>query len=39
MAVNDSAYFTSDRIAIRASMRIGFGFPDQAAITRITLTA
>jgi HK97 family phage major capsid protein len=37
VAVNDAAFFTSDRIAIRATMRVGFGFPDEAAITRITL--
>jgi HK97 family phage major capsid protein len=37
LAVSGDAYFTSDRVAIRATMRLGFGFPDEAAITRITL--
>ena len=38
IAVSGDAYFSSDRIAIRATLRVGFGFPDEAAITRITLS-
>lgn len=33
--VDRSAYFTSDRIAIRATMRIGFGYPHPASIVKI----
>lgn len=33
--VDDSVYFTSDRRAIRATCRIGFGFPHAAAIIKI----
>ncbi|QFS93543.1 Phage capsid family protein [Mycobacterium sp. THAF192] len=31
-----SVYFTSDRVAIRATLRIGFGFPAPATLVRIT---
>ncbi|CAM2884991.1 phage capsid protein [Mycobacterium intermedium] len=31
-----SVFFTSDRVAVRAILRIGFGFPNPAAIVRIT---
>lgn len=31
-----SVFFTSDRVAIRATMRVGFGFPHPAALVRIT---
>lgn len=34
-----SAFFTSDRVAIRAWMRAGFGFPDPKAIVKTTKTA
>ena len=37
LAVDRSAYFTSDRTAIRATMRLGFGFPHPAAIQKIVL--
>ncbi len=37
LAVDKSAYFTSDRTAIRATLRIGFGFPHPAAIQKIIL--
>jgi len=37
LAVDRSAYFTSDRTAIRATMRLGFGFPQPDAIQKITL--
>lgn len=32
-----SVYFTTDRIAIRATLRIGFAFPQPAAIAKIKL--
>ena len=38
LAVDRSAYFTSDRTAIRATMRVSFAFPHAAAIQRITLS-
>ena len=31
------AYFTSDRTAIRATVRVTFAFPQAAAIQKITL--
>ncbi|WP_242484938.1 phage major capsid protein [Rhodococcus sp. MS16] len=34
-----SAFFTSDRTAIRGIMRVGLGFPHTAAIAKITLSA
>lgn len=37
LEVDRSAYFTSDRTAVRAIMRVGFGFPHAAAIQKITL--
>ncbi|WML64764.1 phage major capsid protein [Rhodococcus sp. AH-ZY2] len=33
--VDHSVYFTSDRVAVRATMRVGFGFVHEAAIVRI----
>src|SRR5688500_10482682 len=30
-----SVFFTSDRVAVRATCRIGFGFPHAAALVRI----
>jgi HK97 family phage major capsid protein len=35
LVVDHSAYFSSDRIGIRSTMRIGFGFPHEAALVRI----
>ncbi len=35
LAVDRSAYFTSDRTAVRATMRIGWAFPQPAAIQKI----
>jgi hypothetical protein len=32
-----SVFFTSDRVAVRGTMRAGFGFPHQAAIVKITV--
>jgi HK97 family phage major capsid protein len=34
-----SVFFTSDRVAVRATCRIGFGFPHTAALVRIRLAA
>ncbi|SQH21179.1 phage major capsid protein, HK97 family [Jonesia denitrificans] len=39
LQVDRSAYFTSDRTAIRATMRVGFAFPHEAAIQKVSLTA
>lgn len=38
LAVDRSAYFTSDRTAIRATMRVSFAFPHAAAIQKISLS-
>lgn len=38
LQIDRSAYFTSDRTAIRATMRIGFAFAHAAAIQKIALT-
>lgn len=35
--VDKSAYFTSDRTAIKATMRVGFAFPHAAAIQKVAL--
>jgi HK97 family phage major capsid protein len=32
-----SAYFTSDRTAIRCILRVGFGFPHQQAIIKVII--
>lgn len=37
--VSSDAFFTSDRVAVRGTMRVGFGFAHRAAITKITLAA
>lgn len=39
LAVDYSAYFSSDRVGVRATMRVGFGFPHKASIIKITLSA
>lgn len=39
LAISGDAFFTSDRIAIRSTARIGFGFPHPGVINRITITA
>ncbi|WP_434619274.1 phage major capsid protein [Arthrobacter sp. A5] len=39
LAVSNEAYFSSDRVAIRASLRVGFGFPQPKAAVKITITA
>jgi HK97 family phage major capsid protein len=38
MAISGDAFFTSDRIAIRSTARIGFGFPHPVVINKITIT-
>lgn len=37
VAVSDQAFFSSDRIAIRATARVGFGFPRPQTVVRLTL--
>jgi len=37
MELSKDAYFTSDRVAIRAIMRVTFAFPHEAAIVRVQL--
>ncbi|RSN50852.1 phage major capsid protein [Actinomadura sp. WAC 06369] len=39
LAVDSSAYFSSDRIGVRATMRVGFAFPHPASVIKISLTA
>lgn len=34
-----SAFFTSDRVAVRAVMRVAFAFPHPAAVVRVNRTA
>ncbi|OYO05451.1 phage major capsid protein [Enemella evansiae] len=34
--VDSSVFFTSDRVAVKATMRVGFGFSDPAAVTKLT---
>lgn len=36
--VDNSVFFTSDRVAVRGVMRVGFGFPHPASVAQITLT-
>lgn len=36
---DESVYFTSDRVAIKASMRVTTLFPHEAAIQKVSLTA
>jgi HK97 family phage major capsid protein len=35
LEVDRSAYFSSDRIGVKAVMRVGFGFPHEAALVRM----
>ncbi len=37
VAVSSDAYFSSDRVAVRATMRVGFGFPASARLAVIAL--
>jgi len=36
--VDTSAFFTSDRVGVRTTLRVGFGWPHPASIVRITLS-
>lgn len=36
---SDQVYFTSDRIAVRTTCRIGFGFPYEAGLVKISLSS
>lgn len=36
--IDRSAYFSSDRVGIRATMRVGFGFPHEASIIKVALS-
>lgn len=36
--IDKSAFFTSDRVAVRATMRVGFAFPQPASIAKINVT-
>lgn len=38
VVIDGSAFFSSDRIAVCATLRIGLGFTNQAAVSKITLT-
>ena len=35
VAVDRSAFFTSDRIAVRVTLRVGFGFPHEEAVAAV----
>lgn len=35
---DSSRYFDSDRVAVRATMRVGFAFPSEGALVKMTLT-
>lgn len=35
VALDSSAFFTSDRVAVRVTMRVAFGFPHEAALVRV----
>lgn len=39
VTISSDAYFSSDRVGIRALTRVGFGFPQPAALVRIVLGA
>lgn len=36
VVVDASAFFTSDRVAVRATLRVGFAFPHPAALVKVT---
>jgi HK97 family phage major capsid protein len=38
VVTDNSAFFSSDRVGIRATMRCGFGFPHEQAVVRVALT-
>ncbi|MEV0711469.1 phage major capsid protein [Nocardia aurea] len=35
LSISEDAYFSSDRVGVKATMRVAFGFPHPAAIVRI----
>ena len=37
--ISADAYFSSDQVAVRGTMRVGFGYPHPAAIIKVTLTS
>lgn len=39
VVADGSPFFTSDRIAVRATLRVGFGFPTGKAVAKIALAA
>ena len=39
METDKSVFWISDRIAVKAVMRVGFGFPQPSAIVKITTGA
>ena len=39
LEVSRDAYFSSDRVAVKATMRVGFAFPHPAAVVKVALTA
>lgn len=38
VVTDTSAYFTSDRVGVRATLRMGWGFTDVAAVSKIAIT-
>ena len=36
---SSDAYFSTDRVGVKATMRVGFAFPHPAAVVKISLTA
>jgi HK97 family phage major capsid protein len=38
VVTDTSAYFTSDRVGVRATLRFGWGFTDPAAVSKIAIT-
>jgi hypothetical protein len=36
LVVDNGAYFSSDRVGIRCTMRVGFAWPHQAAVVKIS---
>lgn len=39
LVADSSVFFTSDRVAVRATMRVGFGYPTPKAVAKIALAA
>ncbi len=39
VTVDSSVYFTSDRVAVRATLRVGFGYPHAASVVRVAPVA